>query len=52
MELEVIEDESGKWIWPYFLVVDAATGEEVAGPFETEAGAIRAMDDLLFGNIQ
>ncbi len=45
MEFEVVEDESGKWLHPRFMIVNTK-GEEVAGPFGTEIDAVQAVAEM------
>ena len=44
--LEVIEDESGKYHYPIWWVMDGDY-KDIAGPFDTEDAAVEAMDELL-----
>lgn len=43
---EAVEDESGKWLYPRWMVVDAETCKEVAGPFDTEIEAEDAAAEM------
>ena len=45
MELEIVEDESGKWLYPRFMIVNT-NGQEVAGPFDTESEAAQAAAEI------
>ncbi len=44
-EFEVVEDESGKYFYPRFMIVNTK-GEEVA-VFDTEAEAVQGLADML-----
>lgn len=44
--LELIEDESGKWIHPRFMVVNSANGKVIA-EFDSEQEAADWLDDLI-----
>ena len=45
-QFEVLEDESGKWLYPRWMVVDADNCKEVAGPFDTETEAEDAAAEM------